>query len=170
MARQIATITYRSGPEWEERFGRLRKNPEIIPALCADYLIESYLDHQGEKWCLTYDPNSLLYVSKAMDLFDMTYPLPIPGSKAPEEKTEKTDRMNALIKGMSSIQMPTLILGVQTDLLFPVWQQKEIAQLLKMAGNKNVTYYELDSNYGHDSFLLLTNEVGGAVKGHLEML
>ncbi|KAJ3347134.1 hypothetical protein HDU91_006852 [Kappamyces sp. JEL0680] len=174
---KIATISYRSGPEWEERFGRVRKSPESTPAFCADYLIETYLDHQGERWCLTYDPNSLLYVSKAMDMFDMSYPLPtctpdgltMAAKQEQEPDLSALSKTEALVKGMSKIQMPTLVLGVQTDLLFPVWQQKEIADCLKKAGNKNVTYYELDAKYGHDSFLLLTNEVGGAVKGHLEM-
>lgn len=46
LARQIATVTYRSGPEWEERFGRTRQDPDAPPSFCADYLIETYLDHQ----------------------------------------------------------------------------------------------------------------------------
>src|SRR5436190_13675986 len=71
MAREIATVTYRSGPEWEQRFGRRRADPSKPPALCPDFLIETYLDHAGEKFCLEYDANSLLYVSKAMDLFDL---------------------------------------------------------------------------------------------------
>lgn len=68
LAREIATVTYRSGPEWKKRFGRRRADPSKQPALCPDFLIETYLDHAGEKFCLEYDANSLLYVSKAMDL------------------------------------------------------------------------------------------------------
>ena len=78
LARQIATITYRSGPEWEQRFGR-RRHAQLTteadaatqraPALCPDFLVETYLDHQGEQFCLKYDANSLIYISKAMDLF-----------------------------------------------------------------------------------------------------
>ncbi|KAL9595002.1 MAG: hypothetical protein Q9219_006701 [cf. Caloplaca sp. 3 TL-2023] len=71
LAREIATVTYRSGPEWEQRFGRRRADPTKPPALCPDFLIETYLDHAGEKLCLSYDANSLLYVSKAMDMFDL---------------------------------------------------------------------------------------------------
>src|ERR1700685_241378 len=71
LAREIATVTYRSGPEWENRFGRRRADASKPPALCPDFLIETYLDHAGEKFCLEYDANSLLYVSKAMDLFDL---------------------------------------------------------------------------------------------------
>jgi homoserine acetyltransferase len=138
---------------------------------CADYLIETYLDHQGERFCLTYDPNSLLYISKAMDMFDMSFPLPHVGKK-PISQTERESpevQMHKLVKGMSSIQMPALVLGVQSDLLFPIWQQKEIADCLRAAGNSKVTYYELDAKFGHDTFLIDTINVGGAVKGHLEM-
>lgn len=71
LAREIATITYRSRPEWDQRFGRRRADPSKPPALCPDFLIETYLDHAGEKWCLDFDANSLLYISKAMDLFDL---------------------------------------------------------------------------------------------------
>ncbi|KAJ3044298.1 hypothetical protein HDV00_002618 [Rhizophlyctis rosea] len=194
LARQIATVTYRSGPEWEQRFGRKRANPEQPPALCPDFLIETYLDHQGERFCLQYDPNSLLYISKAMDMFDMSYPLPTDPNLAPADShTKSTDpscpprtppaeiadikkphlstaseERLALIKGMSGITMPTLVLGVQSDILFPYWQQKEIAECLREAGNKSVTYYELDAIYGHDTFLIDLVNIGGAVKGHLE--
>lgn len=72
LARQIATISYRSGPEWEDRFGHRRADPSQPPAFCPDFLIETYLDHAGEKFIGTYDPNSLLYVSKAMDLFNLS--------------------------------------------------------------------------------------------------
>jgi len=57
---------------------------------------------------------------------------------------------------------------VQTDILFPIWQQKEIADSLRKAGSKHVTYYELDSLFGHDGFLLEQQAIGPAVKGHLE--
>ncbi|EEB09127.1 homoserine O-acetyltransferase [Schizosaccharomyces japonicus yFS275] len=72
LAREVATISYRSGPEWEQRFGMRRADPSADPALCPDFLIETYLDHAGEKFCTQYDPNSLLYISKAMDMFDMS--------------------------------------------------------------------------------------------------
>ena len=73
-----------------------------------------------------------------------------------------------LVEGLSKIQIPALILGVQSDILFPCWQQKELSECLKMGGNKEVTYYELDSLYGHDTFLIDLVGIGSAVKGHLE--
>ncbi|KAJ3330748.1 hypothetical protein HDU76_004963 [Blyttiomyces sp. JEL0837] len=214
MARQIGTVTYRSGPEWEIRFGRKRANPDSPPLMCADFLIESYLDHQGEKFCLIYDANSLLYISKAMDLFDMSdapastcnqstiaKPAPTqcntdfymekmpsynasvmaslenamssttPSGPAPAyteaDMTDRRHRTN-LVKGMSCIRMPTLVIGCKSDILFPVWQQREIAECLVEGGNKDVTYVELDAMYGHDTFLIDFENVGAAVKKHLE--
>ena len=70
IAREIGTITYRSGPEWQERFGRERGD-DGPPRLDEDFQVERYLAHQGEKFCLQYDANSYLYISKAMDLFDL---------------------------------------------------------------------------------------------------
>ncbi|KAI8988390.1 homoserine O-acetyltransferase [Mycotypha africana] len=238
LAREIATISYRSGPEWELRFGRKRAHENQSPALCPDFLIETYLDHQGERFCLQYDPNSLLYISKAMDIFDMSSSQfdklqsqrkhnlskleeivkkqqqlrngseadssrimaeacrSIVGHQSALEQTERDDlndnhqqevkngeskrplttlsssdpATQDLVQGMKGINMPTLVLGVQSDILFPVWQQKEIAECLRAAGNKRVTYYELDAMFGHDTFLIDRVSVGGAIKGHLELL
>ncbi|RXW21951.1 hypothetical protein EST38_g3920 [Candolleomyces aberdarensis] len=162
LARQIATITYRSGPEWDLRFGRqLRPAPQSAdagngvrtPALCPDFLIETYLDHQGEQFCLKYDANSLLYVSKAMDLFDMTapalkelrlspsypttdfHPDPVVESVLPHKTSHSKSHpppvnppphLNDLAEGLKPLsQIPTLVLGVQSDILFTVEQQRE---------------------------------------------
>ncbi|KAH7161199.1 Alpha/Beta hydrolase protein [Dactylonectria macrodidyma] len=213
LAREIATVTYRSGPEWEQRFGRRRADPSKPPALCPDFLVETYLDHAGEKWCLNHDPNSLLYVSKAMDLFDLgrenqlatrqrraereqqladglesavpeaacslTLPAqpyeeqpgshpndvdpPIPGSSRPPED---------LIEGLAPLrETPTLVMGVASDILFPAWQQREVAEAIRLAGNRNVTHMELSeemSLFGHDSFLLDLKHIGGNLRLFLD--
>ncbi|CAJ1357256.1 unnamed protein product, partial [Effrenium voratum] len=155
LARQLGTITYRSGLEWQQRFGQsLAKGVTKREGLKNEFMIENYLAHQGEKWVNAYDPNSLLWISKAMDGFSL-------------EKPDK-DGSPSLIEGLKPAMMPALVIGVQHDVLFPVWQQKEIADTLRKAGNKRVVYYELDSVYGHDSFLLDAVSIGPAVKGHLE--
>jgi homoserine acetyltransferase len=210
LARQIATITYRSGPEWEKRFGRRRADPTKPPALCPDFLIETYLDHAGEKWCLQYDANSFLYVSKAMDLFDLgaAHQMQISqlreqnGAKleagkagqaeeeavcsltlpeTPYQEVDATEPLSSttsstspptsppadLIQGMRTMSnIPTLVLGVKSDILFPAWQQTEIAETLTAAGNSGVTHIELgedQSSFGHDTFLLDLEGVGGKV-------
>ncbi|EIW82077.1 homoserine acetyltransferase [Coniophora puteana RWD-64-598 SS2] len=202
LARQIATITYRSGPEWDQRFGRkLRKEnssqgsvQDRKPTLCPDFLIETYLDHQGEQFCLKYDANSLLYVSKAMDLFDLTLPaIEEVGMVPPPPSTIEPDysyssiyatahtfskshppppnpppHLPELAEGLRPLaNTPMLILGVQSDILFPVDQQRELADALRMAGNGRVGYYELGGVWGHDTFLLDVLNVGGAIRGFL---
>ena len=216
LAREIATVTYRSGPEWEQRFGRRRADPSKPPALCPDFLIETYLDHAGEKWCLTYDPNSLLYVSKAMDLFDLGHEnqlaasqrraerqkalagaggdissaaadlqcsLTLPAQKYEEQpdtsQGESAQPMRPgtsrppedLIKGLGALRdTPALVMGVASDILFPSWQQREVAESLRLGGNRNVTHDELSeemSLFGHDTFLLDLKHVGGNLQTFL---
>ncbi|KAI1324915.1 homoserine O-acetyltransferase [Xylariaceae sp. FL0255] len=214
LAREIATVTYRSGPEWEQRFGRRRADPTKPPALCPDFLIETYLDHAGEKFCLTYDPNSLLYVSKAMDLFDLGRTNQLAASQRRTEREEliqsgseaqvnnascsltlpdspyteqvdvesKMDESVAspstdiqppkdLIAGLTPLRdIPTLVMGVASDILFPAWQQREIANALRYGGNRNVSHVELSeeqSMFGHDTFLLDLKNVGGNVRNFL---
>ncbi|KAH7037285.1 homoserine O-acetyltransferase [Microdochium trichocladiopsis] len=213
LAREIATVTYRSGPEWEQRFGRRRADPTKPPALCPDFLIETYLDHAGEKFCLTYDPNSLLYVSKAMDLFDLgvdqqkataarraqrekeiqsggtqraqdaSCSLTLPEQPYAEQPGSQADESGAvtvpsdmrppedLISGLAGIRdIPTLVMGVSSDILFPAWQQREVANALRLGGNRNVAHVELSeeqSMFGHDTFLLDLKNVGGSVKNFL---
>lgn len=193
LAREIATITYRSGPEWENRFGRDRVDPSRSPALCPDFLIETYLDHQGEKFCLEYDPNSLLYVSKAMDLFDLGYTtltaaenrrsampdshdaLPSEPYKEQPREAVRVSSKDDLIQGMKPMaNHDVLVLGVESDILFPIWQQREIFELLKQGRSNrknNIEYVELGhdiSLFGHDTFLLDVEHVGGPVKTFLE--
>ncbi|KAG6258587.1 hypothetical protein E4U49_006233 [Claviceps purpurea] len=222
LAREIATVTYRSGPEWEKRFGRRRADPSKPPALCPDFLIETYLDHAGEKWCLNYDPNSLLYISKAMDLFDLGHENQLatsarrsarekvllsssnqasvtdnsecsltlpqkpydeqPGSHPQTNDDDSVDLGQAasgrpgppedLIRGLAALKnKPTLVMGVVSDMLFPAWQQREIADALRLAGNTAVTHVELSeetSLFGHDTFLLDLKHIGGNIKKFLD--
>ena len=216
LARELATITYRSGPEWEQRFGRRRADPALPPALCPDFLVETYLDHAGEKWCLEYDANSLLYISKAMDLFDLgraqrmrveevrkanrwkvdaLLSNEVEGKESGKEEemgyddggsgtgtsngsgigngididTNRStqDPTKDLTAGLAPLaNTPTLVLGVASDILFPAWQQREIADTLRRTGNANVTHVELGQDksvYGHDTFLLDLDGVGGSV-------
>ncbi|KAG5459880.1 MAG: hypothetical protein BJ554DRAFT_8146 [Olpidium bornovanus] len=90
-------------------------------------------------------------------------------SAAPRAEFAAERSLEDLSRGLERVTMPTLVLGVQTDILFPCWQQREISDSLKRAGNQSVTYYELDSKFGHDTFLIDVTSVGSAVKGHLEL-
>lgn len=214
LAREIATVTYRSGPEWEQRFGRRRADPSRPPALCPDFLIETYLDHAGEKFCLEYDANSLLYVSKAMDLFDLgrehqlhmsglrqqnssryssgetvegqgrSCSLALPDKPYEEQGLEMVSQSLSepvastpsrppadLVAGLAPLRNhPTLVMGVASDILFPAWQQREIAETLRAAGNRSVTHVELGEDtslFGHDTFLLDLEHIGGNIRSFL---
>lgn len=213
LSREIATVTYRSGPEWEIRFGRERADPAQRPVLCPDFLVETYLDHQGNKFSLEYDPNSLLYISKAMDLFDLgknnrnqafktrkefedgyenaadydefrsiCTKSSVPDAEyqvKPKRRTiTKEESDNDLLHGMKTFaNKDVLVVGVKSDILFPHWQQLEIAEILRK-GNKqfyggdgsNIQHVELGediSMFGHDTFLLDVEHVGGPVKRFL---
>ncbi|MBW0523214.1 hypothetical protein O181_062929 [Austropuccinia psidii MF-1] len=197
LARQIATITYRSGPEWEQRFGRKRKMTEHkegkyrlgSPTFYPDFLIEAYLDHQGDQFCSKYDANSLIYLSKAMDLFDMTeeglgelFQFQAGNRSISTNQSDAfskrhvsslsdyalnlVDSLSVTFKNLHPSQ-EFLILGAQSDVLFPIILQRELAEALRQSGKQSVTYYELDSPYGHDTFLIDFNGVGGAIRGFL---
>lgn len=213
LAREIATITYRSGPEWEQRFGVERADPSKQPALCPDFLVETYLDHAGEKWCLEFDANSFLYISKAMDLFDMGYKNRSKAFKSRSQaeniyygenipdsyleykpnsscefakpiQTKRARRMTPeeskqdLLDGLKSISnKEILVIGVESDTLFPAWQQKEIADTLRegnilIGGNgENIKHVELshaDSFFGHDTFLLSIDHIGKEIQDFLD--
>lgn len=214
LAREIATVTYRSGPEWENRFGRQRADPSKQPALCPDFLIETYLDHAGEKFSLEYDPNSLLYVSKAMDLFDLGRGNAVSTAKRRKQKDESISRIGTssvhgsdlscsltlpeknyeeqlqsaplnqkvenstsgppqdLVDGLAGLKHhPTLVMGVASDILFPAWQQREVAETLRANGNQQVKYVELGEDislFGHDTFLLDLEHIGGNVGKFLD--
>jgi homoserine acetyltransferase len=164
-------------------------------------LIETYLDHAGEKFSLEYDPNSLLYVSKAMDLFDLGQSHQFATKARREENSSRQGRFNDascsltlpaknyeeqgiasemekavdngsasgppedLVAGMKPMKdHPVLVMGVASDILFPAWQQREIAETIKATGNVNVKHVELGEDlslFGHDTFLLDLEHIGG---------
>lgn len=119
-----------------------------------------------------------------MDLFDMTHSnllslnLIEPGSLKPTKPEDAPPslyhlkpppgHLPDLAAGLSRLaRTPILILGVESDILFPVEQQQECADALRMAGNNQVVYYKLGGVWGHDTFLLDVANVGGAIRGFL---
>jgi homoserine O-acetyltransferase len=138
LARKLGMITYRSAKEWARRFGRERASVERKPGdpFGIDFEVESYLENHAAKFIGQFDPNCYLYISRAMDLFDLA---DHGGSVSEALKRFKVER--------------ALIVGVTTDLLFPIEQQEELAEGLAADG-KQVEFARLDSLQGHDSFLV----------------
>ncbi len=137
LARKLGTITYRSGQEWQQRFGRERATGEHSSgdSFAADFEVEAYLEHQAQKFTGQFDANCYLYLSRASDLFDFA---------------EHGTTMAAVARTIGVER--TLIIGVQSDSLFRIEQQRELASIFS-AAEKQVTLVELDSIQGHDSFL-----------------
>jgi homoserine acetyltransferase len=101
-----------------------------------DFEIESYLEHQANKFTGQFDPNCYLYLSRASDLFDVA------------------DHGGSVAAGLAKVRARrVLVIGVTTDFLFPVYQQQELAELLRQPG-REVDFVELDCIQGHDSFLV----------------
>ena len=137
LARKLGMITYRSGKEWEQRFGRERiseEHPTGDP-FAPDFEIESYLEHHAQKFTGQFDANCYLYLSRASDLFDFA---------------DHGSTMEAAARKIDAERI--LVIGVESDFLFRIDQQREITRVFEAAG-KRVTLVELDSIQGHDAFL-----------------
>ena len=138
LARKLGLMSYRAAEEWYQRFNRARISPEKRQAepFSMEFEIESYLDYNANKFARKFDANSYLYLSRALDWFDIA------------------DHGGSVNAGLAKIHVQkALVIGVSSDILFPAHQQLEIAKGLKKSGNE-VTYHELGSIYGHDSFLI----------------
>jgi homoserine O-acetyltransferase/O-succinyltransferase len=138
LARKLGMITYRSAEEWRQRFGRERTttpDPHGDP-FGTTFEVEAYLEHHANKFTGQFDPNCYLYLSRASDLFDVA------------------EHGASIEAGLSKVQVKrALIVGVSTDFLFPIYQQRDLAAGLEQQG-RDVEFVELDSLQGHDSFLV----------------
>ena len=135
LARMIAHITYLSDESMDIKFGRgLQDKDEISYDFTVDFQVESYLKHQGESFVKRFDANSYLFITKAVDLFDLTV-------------------NNSLIDGLKDVEAKTEVISVDSDWLYPTEQSMEIVTALN-ANDVEVSFSEIKSNYGHDAFLL----------------
>ncbi len=138
LARKLGLVTYRSSEEFNQRFGRKRKFKEqpISPPFSAEFDIESYLDYNANNFIDQFDTNCYLYLSRAIDWFDIAM------------------HGGSVEAGLAKIKTESnLIIGVKSDFLFPITQQKEIVDLLQ-SNKLNTSFAPLDSIQGHDSFLI----------------
>lgn len=139
VARMIGHITFLSDESMREKFGRrLQKNSHYGYTFDTEFEVESYLRYRGENFTKRFDANSFLYLSKSMDYFDLSYGLP------------------SLAPAFGNVKAKFLVCSYTSDWLFPSWQSKELVRAL-LQNDIDATYVEIDSNYGHDAFLL---EVG----------
>ncbi len=148
LARMIAHITYLSYESMYQKFGRrLQDKDKYGYDFSLDFEVESYLHYQGDSFVQRFDANSYLYISKAMDYFDLT-------------------KKGSLAEGFKDVKAKFLVISVNSDWLYPPMQSKEIVMALT-ANNIDVSYHELKSSYGHDAFLLEDGQLNYIINGFL---
>ena len=139
LARKLGMITYRSAEEWVQRFGRERSTSTqaaVGDRFRIEFSVESYLENSAQKFTGAFDPNCYLYLSHASDLFDFA------------------EHGGSLEAGFKRLRLErAMVIGVRTDILFPLHQQQELAAGLK-ATSTDTRLVELDCIRGHDSFLV----------------
>lgn len=150
LARKLGMISYRSAVEWQQRFGRQTQDYFPPTLFGMRFAVESYLETHARKFVGQFDPCSYLYLSRAMDMFDAC---------------DSDESLRALFD--RSISGHALVLGVKTDILFPLSQQKELAAALEASGNE-VGFHALPSVQGHDAFLVDIKAFGKPIKRWLE--
>jgi len=144
IARGLGQFTYRTGNEFEIRFGReLQEESDIVGS--SDYAIESYLKYQGAKLGRRFDPNSYIVLSDAMNHHDVGR------------------GRGGIATALGSIQIPVTVAGILSDRLYPLELQEQLVKLIPDASPLKV----ITSDFGHDGFLLEAEQVGNVIASAL---
>ncbi|MDP3072716.1 MAG: homoserine O-acetyltransferase [Opitutaceae bacterium] len=151
IARMMAHITYVSDASMQRKFGRKKKENANADAYTFEqqFEVEGYLRHQGQSFINRFDANTYLYITRALDQFDLAH------------------AYGSLEQAFAPLEGDTLIVGFTSDWLFPPEQNRALALALLRAG-KRASYAELSTDLGHDSFLLESEELYSLVRAFLE--
>ena len=150
VARMAAHITYLSEDALQAKFGRnLQSRSAKTFSFDADFQVESYLRHQGSTFVDRFDPNSYLYITRAMDYFDM-----------------QSDHGGKLANAFRGTKTRFCVVSFTSDWLYPTRESRDIVRALNAVA-ANVSFVEIESNKGHDSFLLDEPELFATVRGFL---
>jgi len=135
LARMIGHITYMSDQSMDEKFGRkLIAKERVGFDFSQDFEVENYLKYRGDSFVQRFDANCYLYLSKALDYFDLA-------------------KGGELAKAFKNVRSNFLVIAFTSDWLYPAYQSKEMVKALK-ANDIDVSYVEVKSSYGHDAFLV----------------
>ena len=153
IARMLAHITYLSEESMRRKFGRkLQFSKDYSFDFDKDFSVESYLEHQGMRFVERFDANSYLYITRAIDYFDVT---------------DKTG--GDMAKGLEKMKCKCLVVSFTSDWLFPPEQSREMVRGMLKNG-LDVSYCNIESSYGHDAFLLEDDTLGRLVSNFLSNL
>jgi homoserine O-acetyltransferase len=149
VARMVGHITYMSDESMRQKFGRRLRDKETVSfGFDVDFEVESYLRYRGSQFVNRFDANSYLYITKAMDYFDLA------------------EGQGTLAGILERAAARFLVISFTSDWLYPSYQSQEMVRALR-SRNRDVAYVELESNYGHDAFLVDVAEQAEMVKGFL---
>jgi homoserine O-acetyltransferase len=148
VARMIGHITYMSDMSMTKKFGRRFKDNRQPFKFGADFEVEEYLRYRGNNFVKRFDANSYLYITKAIDYFDLF----------------NGKDISEVFKGLKA---KLLVMAFKSDWLYPAYQSQEIAKACKLA-EVDTTYCEINSTYGHDAFLLEVQEETHLIKHFLK--
>jgi homoserine O-acetyltransferase/O-succinyltransferase len=152
VARMIGHITYLSGDDMAEKFGRALKNEGLGFGFGTDFQVESYLRYQGEKFSTYFDANTYLLITKALDYFDPA-----------------GEHGGDLARALEPVQAKFFVTSFSTDWRFSPERSREIVKAL-LHNRKEVTYCEINAPHGHDAFLLDDARYHGAVRAYFERI
>ena len=145
----IAHITYLSEGAFQKKFGRDMQSKVLSWGFDADFQVESYLRHQGTSFVDRFDANSYLYITRAMDYFDLT-----------------NSYKGNLSQAFKKTKCKFLIISFTSDWLFPSSESQYIVKALNKTAS-DISYIEIESDKGHDSFLLEVNDFYDILKGFI---
>lgn len=152
VARMIGHITYLSDEAMRRKFGRrLQNKTDFSFSFDADFQVESYLHYQGAKFVERFDANSFLYITKAADYFDLT----------------RQNGVGPAVNDLSATRARFLVVSFTSDWLYPTYQSREMVTAMKKNG-LDVSFCEVDAQWGHDAFLLPSDRLSGLIAGFIE--
>ncbi len=153
IARMIGHVTYLSDEAMRRKFGRKLQGKEKFSfGFDVDFQVESYLHYQGSKFVQRFDANSLLYITKAADYFDLV-------DREQFTLQDLEEKSRGLIK--------FLVISFSSDWLYPTYQAKELVKALKRTG-QNVSFCEFVADCGHDAFLIRDDRFSNILRGFID--
>jgi homoserine O-acetyltransferase/O-succinyltransferase len=149
VARMVGHITYMSEMSLDQKFGRrTQSGGDLAYNFDTDFSVESYLKYQGEKFVERFDANTYLYITKALDYYDVS------------------DGYESIQQAVNRVQCPFLVVSISSDWLYTAVQAQELVGALEVTG-KNVEYQHVEASFGHDSFLVEVEKMNEIVGNFL---
>lgn len=146
VGRMAGHISFLSHESMNEKFGREYKRNDGLYELFGKFQVESYLEYNGNNFTKWFDPLAYLYITKAINIFDLSR------------------GFDSLEEAMKKIKSDLHLFSFKNDLLFRNFEMKELDDILNAIGNKNHSYEDIQSNYGHDAFLVELDKFEDKIK------